>query len=285
MRAIVFNDTSRFHHGCAAVMRTLHAELEAAGIEVVEAVYGNTWLFDRTMPIYRRESLERADIVVINGEGTMHDDGRMAAWLLDEVAARRGDRALAVVNTLWNRMSRHFADVMAGADLVTVREPLSRAELGLEAAVEMPDLSFYEVPVYRLLEPRRFLKGTFYGKGFRRIDLDGAIDITREDWSTTVNRLRHARACLTGKHHEVMAACVARCPFVTPRVATHKIAGLGAYLGETLPTVAAGDGPDAVQGALERAADDEGGLFARLFDRLDALRAERRLRDLLAGLA
>ena len=90
-----------------------------------------------------------------------------------------------------------------------------------------------------------------------------------------VNRLRHARALLTGKHHEVMAACVARCPFVTPAIATHKIAGLGDYAGVTLPRVEPGCGRAAVLEALERAAADADGTFARLFDRLEALRDER----------
>lgn len=284
MRAIVFNDTSRFHHGCAAVMRTLFGELEAAGAEVVESVYGNTWRLARSMPIFRPESLEAADLVVINGEGTMHDDSRMAAFLIDEVAARRGGRKLALVNSLWNRMAPRFAGIVAGAELVTVREPLSHAELGLASAVTMPDLSFYEQPVYRRLEPQGFLKGTFYGPAFRDIALDGGVDVTREDWSTTVTRLRHARALFTGKHHEVMAACVARCPFVTPAIGTHKISGLGAFIGATLPTVAPGADAPEIRAALGRAEEDADGLFRRLFSRLEGLRAERRLRDLLAGL-
>ena len=105
-------------------MRTLLGELDAAAVEVVESVYGNTWRFDRSMPIFRPESLEAADLVVINGEGTMHDDSRMAAFLLEDVAARRGGRKLALVNSLWTRMSPRFAGIVAGAELVTVREPL-----------------------------------------------------------------------------------------------------------------------------------------------------------------
>ena len=284
MRAIVFNDTSRFHHGCAAVMRTLLCELDAAGIEVTESVYGNTWRFDRTMPIFRPESLEAAELVVINGEGTMHDDSLMASFLLDDVAARRGGRKLALVNSLWNRMSPRFATIAAGAELVTVREPLSHAELGLASAVTMPDSSFYERPAYRRLESQGLLVGTFYGSGFKDIRLDGAVDVTREDWGTTVTKLRHARAVFTGKHHEVMAACVARCPFVTPAIGTHKISGLGAFIGVELPTVTPGSDPSTVRAALERAAGDADGLFRRLFDWLEVLRAEHRLRDLFARL-
>jgi hypothetical protein len=78
-----------------------------------------------------------------------------------------------------------------------------------------------------------------------------------------------------------MAACVARCPFVTPSIATHKIAGLGDYVGVSLPQIVPGSGPHAVRDALDAAAADSDRIFARLFDRLEAVRDSVRLRDLL----
>jgi hypothetical protein len=284
MRAIVFNDTSRFHHGSAAVMRRLHAEIAAADIELVESVYGNTWMFSKSYPIWREESMEAADLIVINGEGTMHDDARLAAFYLDEIAARRGHRRLALVNTLWQRMSERSRAIAHRADLVVVREPVSHRELGMASAVTMPDLSFYERPAWSRLEPQGLVKGTFYGPAFRKLELDASIDVQRDDWSVMVNRLRHARALLTGKHHEVLAACVARCPFVTTEIPTHKIAGLGAYAGVDLPRVEPGCGRAAVVAALEAAATDADGTFARLFDRLEAIGASVRLSDLLGRL-
>ena len=181
MRAIVFNDTSRFHHGCAAVMRTLLCELDAASIEVTESVYGNTWRFNPHADLPEPKVWRTTELVVINGEGTMHDDSLMASFLLDDVAARRGGRKLALVNSLWNRMSPRFATIAAGAEFVTVREPLSHAELGLASAVTMPNISFYERPAYRRLESQGLLVRTFFGSGFKDIRLDGAVDVTRED--------------------------------------------------------------------------------------------------------
>lgn len=285
MRAIVFNDTTRFHHGCAAVMRTLFAELDAAGIEVVESVYGNTWRFSKSFPIWRPESWEAADLVVINGEGTMHDDGKLAVFYLDEVVARRDGRRVALVNSLWQRMAPRFTALARQSDLVVLREPASARAFDHPAARLMPDLSFYDVPVWSRLPPQGFVRGTFYRGLFRQLALDTAVDVERDDWSVMVNRLRHARALLTGKHHEVMAACVARCPFVTPAIATHKISALGDYAGVALPVVPAEADAAAVHAALEAAATDADGTFARLFDRLAALRAEVRLRDLFRSIA
>lgn len=265
-------------------MRVLHSEMAAAGIEITESVYGNTWRLSRSLPEWRPEAFEQADLIVVNGEGTMHDDSIMATFLLDEVMARRGDRRLAHVNSLWQNMSPRHAGTLAGADLVCVREPASHAALGLRTAVVMPDLSCYLRPPRSSLPDQGLLKGTFYGPVFRKLELDGGIDVEREDWSVMVNKLRHARALLTGKHHEVMAACVARCPFVTVPLATHKIAGLGGYAGAELPQVRPGCGPRAARDALEQAAADRDGAYARLFDRLDEMCATIRLRDLLAGL-
>jgi hypothetical protein len=281
VRAIIFNDTSRFHHGCAAVVRQLHAELDAAGIEVVESVYGNTWKLTRSLPTWREESMAASDLIVINGEGTMHDDAPLAVFYLETIAARRGARKVALVNSLWQRMSPHLAALARQADLVVVREPASHRELGHPEALLMPDLSFYARPAWSRLEPQGFVKGTFYGPAFRGLELDAIVDVTRDDWSVMVNRLRHARALLTGKHHEVVAACIARCPFVTPAIATHKIAGLADYAGVVLPQVVPGCGRRAVLEALERAAADEEAVFARLFDALDAACDAVRLRDLL----
>jgi hypothetical protein len=285
LRAIVYNDTSRFHHGCCSVMRTLHREAERAGIEILESVYGNTWRLSRSYPIWRAESLGDADLVIVNGEGTMHDDSRMAVFYLDEVIAKRGHRKVALVNSLWQRMAPRHAALLAEADLVSVREPLSHAALGLASAAIMPDLSYYDVPVPSRLPPQGHIRGTFYGPAFRALELDGSIDVRREDWGVMVNRLRHAGACLTGKHHEVMACCVARCPFVSIPVATHKISGLGAYAGGELPTVPPDAGEAAVRAALARAEADRDGAFARLFDRLETVRAGLRLGDLLTRLA
>lgn len=281
MRAIVFNDTSRFHHGCSAVMRVLHHELEQAGVEVLETVYGNTWALQKAYPDYRQSSWQEADLVVINGEGTMHDDAKLAVYYMDEVINKCTGKKLALVNTLWHRMSPHYAKNLAVADLITVREPLSCRELGLESSVTMPDLSYYEVPVYGKLPDQGLVKGTFYKRVFDDLELDGKINIKREDWGVIVNKLRHAKACLTGKHHEVIACCVARCPFVTTSIDTHKIAGLGSYIGENLPQVDVQADAKTVRKSLIEASKDSNGVFARLFQKMELLRATTRLKDLV----
>lgn len=284
MKAIVFNNTTRFHFGCAAVMRVLHAELESAGINVLESVYGNTLWLNQTLPVFRQENWEDSDLIIVNGEGTMHDDSRMSLYLLESVLSKRGNKKAALINSLWCNMSPMLSDSLSGLDLVIFREPLSFASAKVKHAHIMPDLSYYEVPPFSQLRDQGFAKGTFYGSQFSESILDCSVDIMRDDWSVVVNTLRHSRACLTGKHHEVYAACIARCPFVTPKISTHKISALGSLIGEELPTLENDANQDQVQHALRLAEEDPNGLFKRLFDALENLRNRHCLQEYLGTL-
>lgn len=265
-------------------MRVLHREAEQAGLEVLESVYGNTWRFSKSYPIFHPEAMEQAELIIVNGEGTMHDDARFATYYMEEIFRNRGQRRFALVNSLWQRMSPVYAEWLAEADLVVLREPMSYAALGRRDAEVMPDLSYYEVPLLSSLGEQEFVRGTFYGTSLGEISLDTTIDIASEDWGVMVNKLRHARACLTGKHHEVIACCIARCPFVSPRIGTHKIASLGEFVNAPLVEIAPDASEDAVRQALVRAAADQDGAYARLFDHLEHMRARIRLSDLLRNL-
>jgi hypothetical protein len=101
MNAIVFNNTTRFHFGSAAVMRVLHDAIDSAGINILESVYGNTIWLNQSLPVFRPESWDNSDLIIVNGEGTMHDDSRMALYLLDSVISRKGNKKAALINSLW----------------------------------------------------------------------------------------------------------------------------------------------------------------------------------------
>lgn len=285
MRAIIFNDTSRFHAGSAAVMRALHGAVRDAGIEILESVYGNTWRFENAPPRWEPLAYDEADLVIVNGEGTMHDNSRMASFLMQRIADAVPQKKVALVNSLWQNMGPAFTALLDKTDLLIAREPASARAMAASHALVMPDLSFFEIPVLSTRPRTGFVKGTFYRKAFRKLELDDGIDIERQDWSVIVNRLRSADVLFTGKHHEVYAACLARCPFVAAGIATHKVEALGAFIGRELPILPADADARTVQLALTEAAADAGGLFADLFDRLEEVRAQRNLADLLTGLA
>lgn len=137
------NDTAgRYHHGCTRVIRLLTAGLERHGAQIIHRVPAHTrWQDDDEFSA----ALEAADMIVINGEGTLHH-GKPAAETLLQIAThpeRKGKR-LALVNALyqdnptdWDRYLRHF-------DLIAARDSESAAALTQASGQHvrwLPDLS------------------------------------------------------------------------------------------------------------------------------------------------
>ena len=73
MRVYVLNDTAKAvptkkpHFGCQLVMETYHEQLERVGIELLGTISGKEKEFDR---------LDDADLIVVNGEGSIHHENR-----------------------------------------------------------------------------------------------------------------------------------------------------------------------------------------------------------------
>lgn len=141
-RVVVMNDTSgRSHHGCARVMRLLVAGLQAQGLQVTaRSPARHDWAAD---PAFLAE-LARADLVVINGEGTLHH-GRPAGARLMSVVDHpdRGQAPVAVVNALWQDNPPEWGAQLARCALVSARDGRSAAAMAAAgvAARVVPDLS------------------------------------------------------------------------------------------------------------------------------------------------
>lgn len=226
-RLCVAGDTSGFHGGCDAVMRTLWRLARAKGWQVVPEGAPH-------------------DALLVNGEGNMHHGSRRfhhkMRLLAEAVAA---GRPAWLVNSVWQDNPHDYDDVLPRLTGLFVREVLSQRQLaerhGARADV-MPDASFFD------LLPRFTLRRNFRGrpavtdffvlpKGpasgrhlFERRDrlFPTAVHLpfTRWPWGRVVASLRTASHLITGRHHAVYAACVARVPFVASEGNTHKIRGL-----------------------------------------------------------
>ena len=138
---MVLGDTRDiYHHGCEAVLRQLLMGLGNAGISPTRVVAGMDWSSQAS------EFLE-ADLVVINGEGSLHHDRPVVQSVLD-LAARRKElaRPTALVNTSWFANSVTSTRRLAAFDLLAMRDPLSRQETascGL-TCLDAPDLAIRE---------------------------------------------------------------------------------------------------------------------------------------------
>lgn len=140
--AVILNDTStRYHHGCVRVMRLLTEGLKRSGLTIAaRSPARHDWEKDETF----LRALAEADVVVINGEGTLHH-GREAGERLLRVATHPATRApVALVNALWQDNPTAWAEPLKTMALVAARDSASAAAMAQATGREvrwLPDLS------------------------------------------------------------------------------------------------------------------------------------------------
>jgi hypothetical protein len=145
-RAVLLNDTSaRFHHGCSRVMRLLVRGLEDVGIEIAARSPARAdWAKDEAF----LAAIRSAQVVVINGEGTLHDGAPLGARLLsvlDHPDAR--GKPVALVNALWERNPPEWDRWLRELALASARDSGSaEAMAGVRGGSRwVPDLSLSAV--------------------------------------------------------------------------------------------------------------------------------------------
>jgi hypothetical protein len=145
--AIILNDTRvDRHHGCSSVMQALEAGLASAGIHVAATVPAHSdWARDPGF----QAALPKAQLLVVNGEGTLHHDRPAGLRLLQAARhARQHGLATALVNAGWEANGAEYAAAVRDFDLVSARDSRSAAALralGVECRI-VPDLSLCSPP-------------------------------------------------------------------------------------------------------------------------------------------
>lgn len=124
---LVLNETSkmgfnRWHLGCDLVSRNLAGALAARGIEVAGWANGIAGL----SRILAHDPAARFSGVVLNGEGTLHDDADRAFELLGMARHLRGlGKRAFLINSVWQAMGPTMADFLKDFDIVTLRKSAS----------------------------------------------------------------------------------------------------------------------------------------------------------------
>ncbi|WP_333701995.1 polysaccharide pyruvyl transferase family protein [Sphingobium yanoikuyae] len=231
LKAMMAGDHSTYHCGSAAVFSTLRHLLEVDH-DIVEA--GDF------------------DVLYVNGEGSMHHDSGQFTKKMEllKAAIENGKRAY-LVNSVWQENGHQYDDVLARLSGITVRELASQEELaarhGITATMAL-DLSYY-APIDEDAAHQdwrgQVMITDFYARDFGfwyrvnsgPLTTRSYVDMRDYGWSAFVRSLRTCRAIITGRHHAVYAACVARKPFVTIAGSTHKVSGLIAASGFPIPTL------------------------------------------------
>lgn len=141
MQALLFNDTSyEQHHGSQLVVRQIYRLAAAAGISISRACpMRYDWQADERL----KADIRQADLCLINGEGTMHDDARQALRL-GELAGYCKNHGVPcfLINSVWQRNDR-LTELARDFSAIYVRDRLSAQELeraGIMAQV-VPDLT------------------------------------------------------------------------------------------------------------------------------------------------
>lgn len=161
LNAVVLNDTSTSGHlGCCRVMRVLRQKLFRQDIRVcATSPVRHDWERDRRF----LDALGRADLVVINGEGTLHDGRARGARLLRVVdhPARR-QTPVILINALYQDNPLTWRRWLSRMALIVARDSRSACELSavLDRRVDyLPDLTLCDGFVESARQRRGLLMG------------------------------------------------------------------------------------------------------------------------------
>jgi len=240
MNLFLANDTSSSDHaGCKAVMRSLRKVLsEVPQIDVVGTSSHNHFEVDEA-------AFAAADILLVNGEGTIHHSGVRACFLLNLIArAKRAGKRVMLVNALFQQYDWPDENILEGLSLLAVREPRSarfatrfggHPEMLLDSAA---DPLFLTNGVAEHLSSGRVIGG-FHAKGLLYdpfAEIEGQrITMRKRKFEDIVATLKHAEVYLTAQHHGVYAAALAGCPFVATPSNSHKIESFIDWAGLPIP--------------------------------------------------
>jgi polysaccharide pyruvyl transferase WcaK-like protein len=141
---LVMNDTRvDNHHGCFSVMTAIERLLEANGMEAVAFWPAHAeWRGNATF----EAALQRARLVIVNGEGTLHHDLPAGRRLLELGSVAKSNAIpAALINTGWEANGPEFSDMLRDFALISARDSLSAKAMGVKPADVrvVPDLSFY----------------------------------------------------------------------------------------------------------------------------------------------
>ena len=141
-RAVLINDTRvDNHHGCDRVVASIVRRCLDIGVKIVQTSPAHTdWRKNSSF----LKAFETADLVIVNGEGTIHHD-RPAGQILLEAGgwAKQAGKPAALINCTWQNNGARSIKSLESFSLISVREGFSAAEIakaGMQS-FRVPDLS------------------------------------------------------------------------------------------------------------------------------------------------
>lgn len=146
LRAVILNDTRGDNHfGCFRVMRIIEENLASRGISVcARSLVRNEWEKDRNF----LSTMATSDLVVINGEGTLHHGAKAGERLLKVVNhPARGHKPVVLINALYQENPATWNEYLEKMALIATRDSWSAESVRQQIGGQVdfaPDLSLAE---------------------------------------------------------------------------------------------------------------------------------------------
>lgn len=227
-KILLLNNTEKYHNGCKSVINFFRNEFVDHDLTIAKD-------FD--------VDVSKFDLVVANGEGTMHHNAVKAKKILNLLCKSKKSM---LVNTVWQHNNKDLTNKLLDVDFVSVREIKSQNEINKHIGVRPPiflDYSYFapvnylDTKKYNIITGNRMNTPGVQPKRpkINNVGEDGTIDIFTESWDKIVSKIKNSNILVTGRHHEMYAACKAETPFVIIEGNTHKNQGLFKTAGVTIP--------------------------------------------------
>ena len=156
MHYFLLNDTrSGLHHGCEVVMQNLLNEINRydSNAEISSLCTGQTISTEKW-----DETLESVDIVIINGEGTLHSASKYGLFLLElGLRAKSKNKFVALINSTWENNPDSWFDLIKNFNLIALRDQKSFRTL---KKYKLPQLHY--APDLTFLSASPILEKSFY---------------------------------------------------------------------------------------------------------------------------
>jgi hypothetical protein len=207
MKTVTVNDTSDVHFGCKLTMEVYREQLERVGIELIGTVkMQDKW--NRHRPL-----LDKADLVIVNGEGSIHHGRRQD---LVDIAF---EYPCVLLNAVYEDNPPN--DNIFKFKLITARESESQAELPYDVKI-VPDMVFASST---LRNYRKWTKGTRVVGVTDSANGTPGFSLSRSPEKYLETLLRCGRVC-AGRFHAIVSCAVLGIPFSAYDSNTHKNQGL-----------------------------------------------------------
>ncbi|QKF67959.1 polysaccharide pyruvyl transferase [Arcobacter venerupis] len=150
---VLLNDTSfENHHGCNIVIENIKRNLEKRDIKLLATnPIGIDWKKNASF----LNNLNQSDGVIINAEGTIHDDSDYAYSLLEIV--NYTNKPCFLINMTYQNNSEKFSELVSKFRKIYVRETFSKKELiknNIDSEV-VPDMTFYALKKNYVLKDKK----------------------------------------------------------------------------------------------------------------------------------